>query len=987
MHKDSFPSAYQRYAIAVLSVVVAVGLRRALDPLLGVHFPFLTLFLAILISTAVGGLGPGVVATILGGFSAVWFLLRPRYSWMPIEDQPGLLLYLAVGLGIAALGDQLRRARRRSQSISEESAHQRQKLEASEQELNDFFENANVGLHWVGADGVILRVNRAELDLLGYSREEYVGRHIADFHVDAPVIHGIIEQLKAGETIRNQPARLRCKDGTLKHVVISSSVLWEDAHFVHTRCFTMDVTDRTRVDAVQTLLAAVVESSEDAIITKTLEGVITSWNAGAERLFEYTAAEAIGQSIILIIPADRRDDERLIMQRLRRGECIDHFETVRVTKSGKLLDISLTVSPLRDSKGEITGASKVARDITARRQAERRIRTLAALVEQSDDFVCINTPELQPIFVNEAGRRMIGLDPLEDVTPTNILDFFWPADRPRIEEEAIPALQRDGRWSGDVRFRHFKTGQPISTKWKATLIHDDDGKPVAWATVSPNLGPLRESEERFRTLADNISQFAWMADAQGRAFWYNRRWFEYTGTTIESMQGLGWMKVHHPDHVELVVARLERSWDTGEPWEDTFPLRSKDGDYRWFLSRATPIRDASGRVRRWFGTNTDITEQREAEEALKQADRRKDEFLATLAHELRNPLAPIRTSLEIIKRAGDTPALLEDARARMERQLMHMERLVDDLLDISRITQDKLELRREPVEIGALLHQAVETCRPMIESAHHQLQIDLPDEPIYLHADAVRLAQVFGNLLGNACKYTPMNGSLQVTARRHGTDGVDVVFADSGAGIPAEMFSRVFEMFAQLPASGSDVKVGLGIGLTLARRLVELHGGTIEAFSEGMGCGSTFVVRLPVLGANPLRQSLALTPNEESPGRRRILIVDDNHDAAQSMATLLDIAGHNTQVAYDGLQALETTTSFRPDTVLLDIGLPKLDGFETARRIRALPNGAGVLLIALTGWGQDEDRRKSKEAGFDHHLVKPIDLAAVLSLLDPTEAA
>jgi PAS domain S-box-containing protein len=356
---------------------------------------------------------------------------------------------------------------------------------------------------------------------------------------------------------------------------------------------------------------------------------------------------------------------------------------------------------------------------------------------------------------------------------------------------------------------------------------------------------LRDSEERFRTLADNMSQFAWMADAKGWIFWYNRRWYDYTGTTLEEMQGWGWMKVHHPDHVDRVVQRIQHSWDTGEVWEDTFPLRGKDGAYRWFLSRAIPIRDAEGRVLRWFGTNTDITEQRAAEQALKEAEHRKDEFLAMLAHELRNPLAPIRNSLHILRLAGTDNVAALRVHEMMERQVNHMVRLVDDLMEVSRITRGKIELRKEQVELAAVVRSAVDTSKPLIDTARHQLAISLPAEPLILEADPVRLAQVLANLLNNAAKYTDDGGQIWLTARREGANVV-VSVRDTGMGIPADMLQKVFDLFTQVDRTYNRAQGGLGIGLTLVRSLVSKHGGSIEVKSDGPGKGSEFVVRLPL---------------------------------------------------------------------------------------------------------------------------------------------
>ncbi len=363
---------------------------------------------------------------------------------------------------------------------------------------------------------------------------------------------------------------------------------------------------------------------------------------------------------------------------------------------------------------------------------------------------------------------------------------------------------------------------------------------------------LRDSEARFRDLADNITQLAWIADAKGWIVWYNQRWYDYTGTTFDEMQGWGWRSVHHPDHVERVVQRIQHSWDTGEPWEDTFPLRGKDGNYRWFLSRAVPIRNESGRIIRWFGTNTDVTEQREMElelrqlaEHLSQADRRKNEFLAMLSHELRNPLGAIQGALAV----ANLPNADEAERALsldiMQRQVSQLTRLLDDLMDVSRISRGKIELRRERIELSAILRQAVETCRPTIETRRHELTLHLPAEPIHVQADPVRLTQVFCNLLNNACKYSPPQGRIAISLERQ-NDEVIVSVKDSGVGIPPEMLDDIFEMFTQVKQTLDRSQGGLGIGLTIVQRLVEMHGGAVAAHSDGDGQGSQFTVRLPL---------------------------------------------------------------------------------------------------------------------------------------------
>jgi signal transduction histidine kinase len=370
---------------------------------------------------------------------------------------------------------------------------------------------------------------------------------------------------------------------------------------------------------------------------------------------------------------------------------------------------------------------------------------------------------------------------------------------------------------------------------------------------------------------------------------------------------------------------------------------------------------------------------RESAARLAEADRRKDEFLATLAHELRNPLAPLRNGLESLRLAAGRPELAESARAMMERQLEHLVRLVDDLLDMIRNSTGKIELRREWSELGAIVHSALETLRPLIERSGHRLELRLPGEPVYLEADPVRLAQVFCNLLSNAVKYTERGGTIVLAAAR-GSREVEVSVRDNGIGIPPAMLPCVFELFTQVDGSLEKAHGGLGIGLTIVKRLVELHGGSVEARSEGLGKGSEFVVRLPLLEPGAPRKS-APRAEPTPPCARRILVVDDNADAAQSLALMLQLMGSEVLTAGDGPAALRAAETLQPELVLLDLGMPGMNGFDVCRAMRARPWAGGATLVACSGWGQDEQRARARDAGFDHYLVKPVDLEALRRLL------
>ncbi len=431
-----------------------------------------------------------------------------------------------------------------------------------------------------------------------------------------------------------------------------------------------------------------------------------------------------------------------------------------------------------------------------------------------------------------------------------------------------------------------------------------------------------------------------------------------------------------------VIEQFRRTLATGESYmppnltqqrQDTGEMES----YEWELHRIVMPDDSFGVVCYYY----ESTKIRRAEQALREADRRKDEFLATLAHELRNPLAPIRNSLRILRLAGGGNPATERIHEMVERQITHMVRLVDDLMEVSRITRDKIELRKERVDLATVIDSAIEICQPLIETARHQLTVELPPAPVLLEADPVRLTQVLANLLSNAAKYTREGGRIWLTVESDRSEVV-VTVRDNGIGIPLDMLPKVFDLFTQVDNTYDRAHGGLGIGLTLVKRLVQMHGGTVEARSGGPGKGSEFVVRLPeAAGLSTSNNPESSVSTRTAIAAHRILVVDDNRDAADSLGMLLKFEGADTCITYDGPAALEAIQTYRPSVVLLDIGLPGMDGFEVAERARQLPEGRAIKIIALTGWGQEEDRRRSREAGIDDHLVKPVDYDTLVNLL------
>ena len=601
------------------------------------------------------------------------------------------------------------------------------------------------------AGGRITFLNPVAERVTGWSMAEASGQpfekvfHIVNEHTGAPVEHPVAKVLETGGIVglANHTV-LITRDGQSIPIDDSGApVRASNGELIGIIVVFRDVTDRKRAEHTRAWLAAIVDSSDDAVISKTLDGIVTSWNPAARRLFGYEPAEIIGKPITTVIPVELHAEEVEILARLRRGERVDHFETVRMDKDGRRIEVALTISPIKDEEGAIIGASKIARDITERKRSERLLR---------------------------------------------------------------------------------------------------------------------------------------------------------------------------------------------------------------------------------------------------EADRQKDEFLATLAHELRNPLAPICSAAELLKQAKSLAPELRAATAILERQARHMTHLVDDLLDMSRITSGRIRLQPEPIELTELLRGVIETYRQSADAARHQLAFAASGVPIHVNGDRIRLTQVVSNILHNAVKYTPPGGRIEIGLRTESRQAI-VNVRDNGMGIPPEMLEHIFEPFAQLDRSFERTDGGLGIGLTLAKRLIELHQGRIDVRSAGRGKGTEFLIHLPTTAAAPTQRVRAPPDTHFDPSvSRRVLIADDNHDAAVSLSILLQSMGHDTRVVHDGIEALEEAELFRPEVVLLDLGMPRLDGYETARRIASLPWAAATQIVAVTGWGQEGDRQRAKEAGFHRHLVKPVDLDALREVISSAQA-
>jgi PAS domain S-box-containing protein len=724
-----------------------------------------------------------------------------------------------------------------------------------------------------------------------------------------------------------------------------------------------------------------------AIYIKDAEGRYTFANIAACEALGLPAGVA-GQSDHDLLPAEIAEQLRQHdLEVISTGRSIEMVELLE--RDGTTREFLSVKFPLCGAGGETIGVCGVSTDITERRRAEAALREseerFARFMQHLPGLAWIKDAEGRYVFANGAAVEAFQTTPDRlygsfdtDLFPPEVAQAFIENDRAALASgngvQTLESLrQSDGELHHSLVSKFPIPGTDGSPAWVGGMAIDVTARRQAEEA-------LLASEQRFRALASHAPVGIFQTNELGETVFVNECWCAMTGLSQEQARGDGWIRAIHPNDRDRVVPNWIEAVEAGRPSEAEFRFLRPDGVVTWLQGNAVPIRNDAGALVGYMGTVVDVTARKEAEFALKEADRRKDEFLAVLAHELRNPLAPIRTGLELMRLAADDRALVEDIRSTMERQTQQMVRLIDDLLDVSRITRGTFELRTTRVELARIVESALETARPFIHECGHRYSVDVPAEAIVLEADPTRLAQVIANLLNNAAKYTPRGGQISLEVARDG-DEVVVRVTDSGIGIPAEMLDRIFDMFTQVDRSLERSHGGLGIGLTLVRRLVEMHGGSVAVASAGEGRGSEFSIRLPVSPAAGEREMSGVDDVVGARGRRRVLVADDNEQAARVLGMLLTMMGNDVRIANDGLEAVELADKFRPDIAFLDIGMPKLNGYEAARRIRKQPWGNGVVLAALTGWGQEDDRRRTGDAGFDHHFVKPIEPAALQRLL------
>ncbi|HKQ46809.1 MAG TPA: PAS domain S-box protein [Phycisphaerae bacterium] len=752
----------------------------------------------------------------------------------------------------------------------------------------------------------------------------------------------------------------------------------------------------------------------DAVIATDTKGRVTFLNPIAEELTGWTQAAAAGRPLTDVFHIVNEETRAVVedpaARALREG-CVVGLanHTILIARDGTERPIDDSASPIRNAQGEVSGVVLVFRDVAERRRAERTMREQAAKLKEEREWLHVTLRSIgdavmttddrgRVTFLNPIAESLTGWGDDEALGQSSDCVFHIVNEETReTVESPITRVLREGRIVGLANHTMLiaKDGSERPIDDSASPICDDTGRIAGVVLVFRDVTARRQADadrERLAAIVEGSHDAVIGKDLNGMVTSWNTGAEQIFGYTAEEMLGRPislLVPEGRADEMPRILERIKR----GEEIENFDTIRRrKDGTEILISLTCSPIRGSGGRIIGVSKIARDVTERNRLFQALEdrsdqlaEADRRKNEFLATLSHELRNPLAALSHALELLGRTGQPPEVVGEMRRLMERQLVQIVRLVDDLLDVSRITSGKISLRKARVELGEVVRSAVELSRTFIEQGAHDLEVALPSHPVHFDADPARLAQILSNLLNNAAKYTDKGGRIRLSAERMGSE-VAISVRDSGIGIAPEHLPRVFEMFSQAAPALERAQGGLGVGLALVRGLIELHGGTVEARSAGLGHGSEFVVHLPIsVGPMPPVKTVARPAESVAAtslvSKCRILVVDDNRDSAYWLQKLLRIDGHDAQIAHDGEEAIQTAEAFQPEVVLLDIGLPRMNGYDAAMHIRRQPWGGKMALIALTGWGQEDDKRRAREAGFDHHLTKPVEPAVLNQLL------
>jgi PAS domain S-box-containing protein len=742
---------------------------------------------------------------------------------------------------------------------------------------------------------------------------------------------------------------------------------------------------------------SLVDSIEDhAVFMLDPEGLIRSWNPAAEKITGHRAQEIIGTHFSVFYPPEQiaqGSPTRDLSIAASSGKFAD--EGWRLRKDGSRFWASMVISRILDARGKLTGFSAIARDLTERhqqelqlRQSEERSRLLVAGVKDYAIFM-LDTNGL--VMTWNAGAECIKGYTASEIIGSHFSRFYPPEAISRgLPQQELQGAMMQGRFE-DEGWRVRKDGSRFWANVIITAVRNPAGDLIGFSKITRNLSErrqheesLRRSEERFRLLVDGVTEYAlMMLDAGGFLTSWNAGAERIKGYKTQEILGKH-LSYFYPS--EAILANepwkhLEEARRNGRVENEGWRVR-KDGSLFWASTVITALHDRDDHLYGFAKVTQDLTQRRHAE-ALADTTRRMHEFIAMLAHELRNPLAPIRNAVALMGRKGLNDPTLEAMRQTIERQSVQLSRLLDELLDVNRIARGNFAIVREQVDVTEVIARAIETIGPLIQKQGHTLEVKVADGPLPVMGDAVRLTQALVNLLHNAAKYTPEGGRISLRAQTRGAE-LEIRVADNGKGIERDLLEKVFELFVQIDPLANDTMGGLGVGLALVRRVVELHGGSVQARSEGLGQGAEFILRMPL--SNTQIKAVSTRVAEGSLPRLRVLVVDDNRDAADSLAMLLEALGQQITAVYDGPSAVAVAQKFKPDAVLMDIGMPRMSGYEVARAIQAAMPLDTPSLVAITGWGQDTDKERSEAAGFRHHFVKPISEEILRDVLRQTAA-
>ena len=903
-----------RYSLAAGFAASAIALRAVLTALWGYDLPFLTFFPAIVLSAWTGGFWPGVLATGLCGLAAQYFWLAPPESFkiLHFRDVVALLLFVSIGVLISVVSEMMHRGRRR---------------------LVRLLESIHEGFAVFDRQGRCLYVNPRAVELLAQSVSAPVGKTMREIFPDiaVPLIEAALRETEAPSA------------------VVESETFWPaSGRWFRYRAFPTpdgfslffeDVTGRKDADEASVRLAAIVQSSDDAIVGKSLSGIITSWNAAAERLFGYTAVEAIGRSIRMIIPADRQTEEDEVLARLQRGESIDHFETVRVRKDGALVDVSLSVSPIRNAAGQVIGASKIARDITERKRADAlHVELLAA--EQAARARAELAERRATILAEASGVLASSLDSATTLGTVSRLIV------PTLADWCIIDLV-----TRDRALERIAVG--ASEPGTQALLAELQRYAPDWTSQQPGVQAIRS----------------------GKAILFPEVTEQTLTSTARDAAHLALMRRLRPQSA-LAVPLVSRSRIVGA----LTLVRTAPGR-RYDEADVAMAEDLARRAAQAVDNANLYSEAEEARAQAEGANRTKDVFLAVLSHELRTPMNAVYGWARMLQMGQMDEATMPRAFEAIVRNSHVQLQLIDDLLDMSRIMSGKMRLDIRPVDLPRVLEAALDAVRPTAEAKGLRLQSLIDPNAGPLNGDPDRLQQVVWNLLMNSIKFTPKGGRIQVTLQRVNSH-LEIVISDTGVGINRELLPFIFDRFRQGDSSSTRAQGGLGIGLALVRHLTELHGGTVVGESAGEGQGATFRVRLPLAAASVEASGVHPTalvppPPYRGPSLRgvRVLVVDDDPDALELIATILRRAEADAMPCSSPREALALLRSWKPHVLLSDIEMPGEDGYSLIRKVRALSEAeeAKIPAVALTAYGRPEDRVRSLSAGYSMHVPKPVD--------------